>query len=101
MRVVSCLSQKGGVGKTTIAINLAVCAAHDCKSVLLLDRDPQQSVARCHSCVREKDLSLRRKIYGLAGACWYRADPDLSGQSLEERIQRRLQRHATLGLAER
>lgn len=44
--MISCLSQKGGVGKTTIAINLAGCAAYDGKSALLLDLDPQQSAAR-------------------------------------------------------
>ena len=46
MKVVACISQKGGVGKTTISINLAVAAANDGKQVVLLDLDPQQSAAR-------------------------------------------------------
>lgn len=46
MKAIACISQKGGVGKTTISINLAVAAARDGKQVVLLDLDPQQSAAR-------------------------------------------------------
>jgi chromosome partitioning protein len=59
MKVVSVVSQKGGVGKTTVALNLAYALAKRSFRTLLVDTDPQGAVG----------LSLARPAtdVGLAG----------------------------------
>jgi chromosome partitioning protein len=44
-RVVSVVNLKGGVGKTTTAVNIATCWAEMRKKVLLVDMDPQGSAS--------------------------------------------------------
>lgn len=45
LKTLSVVAQKGGTGKTTLAVNLAVLAAMDGLRVALIDCDPQRSAA--------------------------------------------------------
>jgi len=45
MKTLAVVNQKGGCGKTTIAVNLAACMAASGKRMLLLDMDPQGHVS--------------------------------------------------------
>lgn len=46
VKTIALISQKGGSGKTTISLNLAIAATLAGKSAVVIDLDPQQSAAR-------------------------------------------------------
>lgn len=46
MKTIALVSQKGGSGKTTLSLNLAIAAANARKNVVVIDLDPQQSAVR-------------------------------------------------------
>jgi chromosome partitioning protein len=54
MRTIALLSQKGGTGKTTLCIHLAVSYHQQGMNVLVLDLDPQSSAAEWHDARTDK-----------------------------------------------
>ena len=60
MRTIAVVNQKGGVGKTTTAVNLAASVAAAEKKTLLLDMDPQGNAS---SGVGIRARSVERSMY--------------------------------------
>jgi chromosome partitioning protein len=73
--VIGVLSQKGGVGKTTIAINLAAALSKAGNRVLLVDADPQGS-SLAWSDVRELDPLF--PVIGMAKSSLHRDLPEIA-----------------------
>jgi chromosome partitioning protein len=55
MRTIALINQKGGVGKTTVALHLAAAFWQRGENVLILDLDPQASASEWHD-AREAEL---------------------------------------------
>ena len=96
LRVLSVSNQKGGVGKTTTAINLGTALAAVGERVLIVDMDPQGNASTGLGLTRGKRKTTAYDVIvngapladaatptGLPGLHLVPADPDLSGVELE------------------
>ena len=63
-RVVAVVNQKGGVGKTTTAVNLAACVAVANMPTLLVDLDPQSNATSAYGISAEDSALYRSLVLG-------------------------------------
>jgi chromosome partitioning protein len=94
-RVIAITNQKGGVGKTTTAINLASTLTHAGSRILLVDMDPQgNATVGCGIAMRELESSIYEVLLGEADVTEAICDteyrfrvipshPDLAGAQVE------------------
>ncbi len=95
MKVIAIANQKGGVGKTTTAVNLGCALAQSGQRVLLIDLDPQGNATSSFGLQEIEGESLYEPLLGqaaiadkvlptrLAGLFLIPADLDLAGAEIE------------------
>src|SRR5262249_54300263 len=64
MKIVAIANQKGGVGKTTTAVNLGAALAESGRRILIVDLDPQANATSSFGLQGVEDISLYEPLLG-------------------------------------